>query len=576
MLMSQLLGERYKEKPVEATMNSHIFLLRGGYIRQVAAGIYSLLPPAKRVTAKIERIIREEMDAIDGQEVLFPVVMPAEIWRESGRYDSIGSEMMRMTDRGGHDMVLGMTHEEASVHLARTEATSYTRYPFMIYQIQTKFRDEPRCRAGLIRVREFTMKDAYSFHTSQEDLAQYYDRAHAAYERIFRRAGLKNVISVKSDTGMMGGSIAHEFMFTSSQGEDSLVLCPTCGYRANVEVAPVSAVNEERPLGVTAEVATPDTKTIEELCELLSTTAERTVKACVFAAEGRREPIVVFIRGDYEVNEAKLRRAVGTDVFPLTEGEDCDLCMGFIGPVGLKTSAKVYFDASLKGCNDMLCGANKKDTHLKGVNITAEELGELWPEEFLDLAKARQGDLCPVCGKPLDHTRGIEVGNIFQLGTKYSASMGMTYTDADGSRKTPIMGCYGIGVGRLLACIIEECCDNYGPIWPISVAPWQVHICAMGGGKDAVVKDAANDVYARLSKEFEVLYDDRDLTAGVTFADADLLGVPIRVVVGKRGLANGEVELRTRDGSINRMVPLAELEKAVNEVKKELYERIGG
>ena len=567
MLLSQLIGERYREKPVEASMASHIFMLRGGYMRQVASGIYSLLPPAKRITAKIEAIIRDEMDSIGGQEVLFPVVMPAELWKESGRYESVGSELLRMKDRTGHDMLLGMTHEEASVHMARSEATSYTRFPFMIYQIQTKFRDEPRSRGGLIRVREFTMKDAYSFHTTQEDLARYYDICHKAYERIFARTGLPGIVSVKSDTGMMGGKIAHEFMLLSDSGEDSLVICPHCGFSANVEASPVKCDHVSRESRPTEKVLTPHCKTIDELCALLNTTPDRTAKACVFAVEGRRKPIVVFIRGDYEVNEAKLRQKVGADVFPLTDYSDTDICFGFIGPVGFTTDADVYFDSTLEGENDMICGANVENYHFTGVDFNSD-----LASEFSDLAKARTGDACPVCGKAADIKRGIEMGNIFQLGTKYSASMGYTYTDADGKARTPIMGCYGIGVGRLLAGICEEHHDDYGPIWPISVAPWQIHICALGGRKDPIIDETAKKLYEELGKKYEVIFDDRGAAAGVSFADADLLGVPLRIVVGKGLTKDGTVEIAARDKSFKLNVPVENVASAVEDCIEKLWE----
>jgi len=570
MRISKLLGERYKEKPVEATMPSHIFLLRGGYVRQVAAGIYSLLPPAKRIVEKIENIIRKEMDAIDGQEVLFPVVMPAELWEESGRYESVGSELARFSDRGGHKMVLGMTHEEASVHLARGEASSYAKYPFMIYQIQTKFRDEPRCRGGLIRVREFTMKDAYSFHTSQEDLAKYYDRCHAAYERIFARAGLKNVISVYSDTGMMGGSAAHEFMLLSDYGEDSLAICPVCGYRANVEVAAVAASREARTAGVRKEIATPDVKTIEDLSKFFNLPESRFVKACVFAVEGRIRPLIVFIRGDYDVNEAKLKKLTKANIFPLAEYEGSDICFGFIGPVGFSEDAEVFFDASLEGENDMVCGANREGYHLSGVNAG----GDFAPEKFHDIAKAHAGDVCPACGAGLTIKRGIEVGNIFQLGTKYSESMGMTYTDQNGERKVPVMGCYGIGVGRLLACACEEHHDDYGPIWPISIAPWQIHICGLGGSKTPEVTEVAEKLYASLSKRYEVIFDDRDLSAGITFADADLLGVPLRIDNTFYCLDNGQIEISARDKSFKVMADIgsadAEIDRLIGVLRESL------
>ena len=324
MLLSKLLGERFKEKPADAFMVSHIFMLRGGYIKQVSNGIFSLLPPAAKAARKIEQIIREEMDAIDGQEVLFPVVLPAELWQESGRYESVGSELLRFKDRTGRGMVLGMTHEEAAVHLARNVANTYLKYPFMIYQIQTKFRDEPRARGGLIRVREFTMKDAYSFHTTQEDLEKYYQRCYDAYFRIYRRAGLRNVIAIQSDTGMMGGRVAHEFMYLSYGGEDSLVYCEKCDYKSNMEVAVSEIKKVEAQEQEIKEVHTPDIKDIEKLAEFLNIDESRTMKATVFFRKDNEMPVVVFLRGDLQVNEVKLRK--GTEVFPLNDYEGVDLC----------------------------------------------------------------------------------------------------------------------------------------------------------------------------------------------------------------------------------------------------------
>lgn len=561
MLMSHLLGERYKEKPADAAMVSHIFLLRGGYMRQVANGIYSLLPPAKKIVEKIENIIREEMDAIDGQEVLMPVVLPADLWKESGRWESVGSELMRIRDRAGMDMLLGMTHEEAAVHLARSEALSYTKYPFMIYQIQTKFRDEPRSRGGLIRVREFTMKDAYSFHTSQEDLERYYMRCHEAYEKIYRRAGLKNVISVYSDTGMMGGNVAHEFMLINDFGEDSLVICKECGYSANMEIAKCVYKNRGMAESSIEEVYTPDMKDIDSIAKKFDTDASNTIKATVFATDNSDKPLVVFIRGDLEVNEAKLKREIGSNIYPYTDYENTDLTFGFIGPYKLESDCDVIYDESLRDENDLVCGANKENYHISGVCMKRD----INPEKYVDVAKVVDGAICPKCGKPISLERGIEVGNIFQLGTKYSKSMHMEYIDADGERKTPIMGCYGIGVGRLLASIIEDNHDDYGPIWPMSVAPWQVHICALNIQKDEV-RQAAGQVYKQLcDKHLSVLFDDRKAAAGIQFADADLLGVPVRVVISQRGLANGEIEISTRDKSVKMSVAK---DSAVDEVIK--------
>jgi len=572
MLLSRLLGERLKEKPGEASIVSHIYLLRGGYVRQVANGIYSMLLPAKRIAMKIENIIREEMDRIDGQEVLFPVVLPAELWQESGRFDSVGSELLRIKDRSGRDMLLGMTHEEAAVHLARSEAMTYTKYPFMIYQLQTKFRDEPRSRGGLIRVREFTMKDAYSFHTTQEDLELYYEKVYEAYHKIFKRVGLPQVVSVASDTGMMGGKVAHEYMLLAESGEDSIVMCHSCGYRANMEVAeaesPHPAISGENHLsrddGKIAEVYTPDMKSIEEVCRFLKVEASQLIKAAVFSAEGSKKPLIVFIRGDLQVNEAKLKRVVKANVFPYDERENdgSGICFGFIGTQGIDTENNtVLFDESLKGGVSMVTGANKADHHLTGIDVDRD----IAPESFVEVSKVNAGDTCTKCGGNLAVKRGIEVGNIFQLGTKYTQSMNMTYTDSDGKLKNPIMGCYGIGVGRLLACIIEACHDEYGPIWPKSVAPWQIHIC-MINKKNEEVRQTGLELYEKLSARYEVIMDDRDVQAGIQFADADLLGVPLRLIVSARNLEQGEVEVVSRDKAIKARVSLAALENYLEEV----------
>lgn len=562
MLISKLLGERLKDKPSDATLTSHIYLLRGGYIRQVSNGIYSMLLPAKKIAMKIEKIIREEMDRIEGQEVLFPVVLPAELWKESGRFESVGSELLRMKDRAGHDMVLGMTHEEAAVHLARNEATSYSKYPFMIYQIQTKFRDEPRSRGGLIRVREFTMKDAYSFHTSQEDLEKFYEKVFAAYHKIFERVGIPQVISVSSDTGMMGGKIAHEYMLLSDAGEDTLVICENCGYKANMEVAEGNLTYSngiEQPI---EEVYTPHIKDIDSLAEFFKIQTDKLMKATVFTVENSSKPLVVFIRGNLQVNEAKLKKVVKANVFPLTSYEETDLCFGFIGALGLDINkVDVLFDASLQGENNLVCGANKKDYHLKGISMGRDII----PSAFTDVAKVNDESKCILCGEKLSLKRGIEVGNIFQLGTKYTECMNMTFIDTDGKRKHPIMGCYGIGIGRLIACLIEANHDNFGPIWPQSVTPWQIHICLLNVTNEDI-KKAGFNLYEKLSQVYDVIMDDRDVAAGIQFADADLLGVPIRIVVSKRNLEKDELEISIRGKQGRISVPVSNIEEKISEL----------
>ena len=569
MKVSELLGKRFKEAPASCIIDSHKLTVRGGYIKYMANGIYSLYTPMKRITRKIENIIREEMDRIDGQEVLFPVVMPATLWEESGRYTSIGSEMARFTDRSNNKLVLGMTHEEAAVHMAKNTAESYTQYPFMIYQIQTKFRDEPRARGGLIRVREFTMKDAYSFHTTQEDLEQYYQRCYDAYMRIFKRAGAKNFIAVKSDSGMMGGSVSHEFMLLTEIGEDTLVICPECGYSANMEAAECIVDNEKTEPAALTKVNTPDVKTIEELQGFLKIPAERFAKAVVYQKNMTDGFVVVFIRGDLDVNETKLRNYLCEEIHAGVITEESPLVAGFIGPVGISDKVTVVFDRSLEGAENLVCGANESDYHFTGLNI-ARDVGNV---KFADVAKSVAGGICPCCGKKaLTIKKGIEIGNIFQLGTKYTKAMDMTYLDANGEAQYPIMGCYGIGVGRLAASICQESCDNYGPIWPISIAPWEVEVCNLRKD-DERVNNAAEELYNALTKAgVEVLYDDRDIRPGSMFADADLFGVPVRAVVSPKNCDRGVIEISTRDKSIKTEFAMenaaAEIEKLVAELKK--------
>ena len=571
MKVRNILGERFKERAFD--IESQNLMTRGGYMKQVGNGIYSLFTPTKRIQNKIEAILREEMDAIDGQEVLFPVVMPATLWQSSGRFESIGKELLRFKDRSGADMVLGMTHEEAAVQLAMNVAGTYQKYPFMIYQIQTKFRDEPRARGGLIRVREFTMKDAYSFHTSQEDLEKYYERAYRAYERIYARAGVPEVIAVKSDSGMMGGKVSHEFMLLTDIGEDSIVICPECGFRANMEACEAITENtadaEMLPL---EDVFTGDAKTIEEVGALLNITSKQTCKAVVYQRNCDDSYILVFCRGDLEINETKLTNFIKSEIHPAVDIENANLTAGNIGPVGLSTKATVLFDRSLCGATNLVCGANKEEYHMKGFN-PSRDLSE--GTEFIDLTKAVEGGVCPNCGKhSLNIRRGIEVGNIFQLGKRYTESMGMTYDTETGERKNPIMGCYGIGVGRLIASVCESHHDDYGPIWPITIAPWQVEICALRANDEAV-HAAADKLYnALLDAGVDVLYDDRSVSAGFMFSDADLLGAPVRVVISPKTLARGCFELSARDKSFGGDIAIEDAAQSVINKIRELTDAI--
>ncbi len=548
MKMSKLVGRRIKEDPKDAKTVSHKFLIRGGYIRPVSAGIYSLLPTGERIVRKIEAIIREEMNRIDGQEVLMPVVLPADLWQESGRYESVGAELLRFRDRNEKPMILAMTHEEAIVHLVRTELNSYKQLPVMLYQIQTKYRDEARPRAGLIRTREFTMKDAYSFHTDQADLERYYARCHEAYERIFRRVGMKNVLSIESNSGMMGGKVSHEFMAICDCGEDTVITNADYSYRANREIA-VAAWKFEKSEPLPLEkVHTPGMKTIEEVAGFLGVKPENTGKAVFYQDAHTGELIFVLIRGDFEVNEVKLANALKVAELKFADDaaiEAAGAVPGFASPIGIDPGkARIVVDRSAAESGNLVVGANEADFHYRNFNFDRDLAGS--DCLVTDIACVREGDPCPLTGQPLQFLRGIEVGNIFQLGTKYSDAMHCDYLDRDGKSHPMVMGCYGIGVGRAMAAVIEQSCDEYGPIWPMSIAPWQVELCAINPEKEGV-GEACERLYAELQAAgIEVLYDDRGEKAGSMFSDADLLGIPLRLVVSPRTLAEKQAEFKVR------------------------------
>ena len=575
MKMSKMAGRRLREVPKDAKTVSHQFLVRGGYIRPVSAGIYSLLPAGKRIVAKIEAIIREEMDRIDGQEILMPVVLPGALWQESGRYDAVGAELLRFSDRNDKPMLLAMTHEECVTALVRTEINSYKQLPVMLYQIQTKYRDEARPRAGLIRTREFTMKDAYSFHTSQEDLESYYQRAHEAYERIFRRIGLNNVLSIESNSGMMGGKVSHEFMAISDCGEDTLFVSPDRKYRANREIAVADWKFEKAPAKELEKVATPECKTIEEVAAFLKVSAENTGKAVFYQDANSGELIFALIRGDFEVNESKLANLV--KVSELKFADDASILAagavpGYASPLNLKgKKATIVVDRSAYESSNLVVGANEPGFHY--LNFNADR--DLEGVDFIlgDIATVREGDPAPGSGEPLELLRGIEVGNIFQLGTKYSESMNCNYLDKDGKSHPMIMGCYGIGVGRAMASVIEYSHDDYGPIWPMSIAPYHVEICAVDPQK-AGVGEAAEKLADELTAcGVEVLYDDRGEKAGSMFSDADLLGIPLRIVISPKTLADNQVEFRTRSCRDSERIALDKVaaimaEKVQTEMKK--------
>jgi prolyl-tRNA synthetase len=555
MRMSQMMLRTQRQAPAEAELPSHRLIVRAGLARRLAAGIYSLTPLAYRAIRRIEAIVREEMERIGGQELLLPVVQPAELWRESGRYQAIGSELARFNDAGGRAMVLAMTHEESVTDLARSVITSYRQLPQLVFQIQTKFRDEPRPRGGLIRLREFLMKDGYSFHASEADLDITYEQIVSAYEAIFRRVGLP-VLMVGADVGIMGGYESHEFMLLADGGEDTLLVCPNCGYAANQEVAvarrePV-AQGEAAPL---RRLHTPGATTIAALCETAGCTADQTLKA-VFYTTGERLALAL-IRGDREVNDIKLRNLLGVKAVRTLAPEEAaayGLVAGYAGPVGLTldTPMTLVADDSVVGATNLIAGANEPDYHLAGVSYGRDFSADVTG----DIAIVRAGDICATCGGMLETRRGIEAANTFKLGWKYSETMRATFRDENGETQPLVMGCYGLGITRLLACVLEQHHDDAGIIWPSSVAPYAFSLLA--AGNDAAAREAAETLYTALDGE-STLYDDRDLSAGVKFTDADLLGMPVRITVSARSLAAGGAELRVRRSGATRIAALAEV-----------------
>ena len=548
MRLSHHFGSTLREPPTNVEAISHQLLVRAGFIRQLGQGLFSYLPLARRSLTKIENILREEMNAIGGQEMTMPVAHPAELWQASGRWYSIGPEMARFKDRKERDMVLAMTHEEVVAELYKTEIRSYRQLPQLVYHIQTKFRDDPRPRAGLIRVREFTMKDSYSLDVDTAGLDRQYRAHYQAYFNIFNRCDLP-VIAVGSDVGMMGGSLAAEYMYLKPIGEDTLVLCRHCGYAANRQIArfakSIPVAEEFKPI---EKVATPDCKSIDALADFLDVPKSKTAKAVFIIAgheEGtgtREEFLFAIVRGDMEVNETKLANVSNADwLRPATEDEirDVGATPGYASPIGLKNARmRVIVDDAVPSSPNLVAGANEAGYHLLNTNVGRDYAATI----VADIAAAGDGDACLNCGQPLYTSRGVEVGNIFKLDTRFTAAIGALYFDADGVQKPIVMGSYGIGSGRLLACVAEEHHDDKGLIWPITVAPYQVHLVSLGQA------EAADRIYEALLKAgIEVLYDDREESPGVKFNDADLIGIPLRVTVAAKALAKGGVELKRRD-----------------------------
>jgi len=565
MLWSRTLIPTLKEVPADAEVISHQLLVRAGFIRQISRGIYDYFPLALKVIRKIETIVRQEMDRAGAQELLLPIASPAELWQESGRWEYYGKELVRFKDRHERDFCLGPTHEEIITDLVRRSVRSYRDLSFNLYQIQTKFRDEVRPRFGLMRGREFIMKDAYSFHTDIDDCRREYDNMYQTYKRIFTRCGLR-FRPVEADTGAIGGSQSHEFQVLAESGEDAIVSCGSCDYAANVEKAEVKGKPQAgREISGASppleKVATPGKKSVTDVGKFLKLAANNFIKTLVYKTDGG-ELVAVLVRGDHEINELKLRTVLGCREVALADetavAAAAGVAPGYIGPIGLKL--RMVADYSVQGMRGAVTGANEADAHF----IHVDQERDFTPSAFADLRLAVSGDPCPRCDAGrLESHRGIEVGQVFYLGTKYSAAMGATYLDAEGRERPIEMGCYGIGISRLVAAAIEQNHDANGIIWPISIAPFQVIVLPINY-KEEKLRDAADKLYRELQKcGVEVLLDDRDERAGVKFKDADLIGVPLRVTIGAKGLDKGVIELRQRRDGKTDEIPIADAVKQI-------------
>jgi prolyl-tRNA synthetase len=570
MRYSQYFIPTVKETPSDAEVISHQLMLRAGMIRKLAAGVYNYLPLGLRSIRKVENIVREEMNRAGAIEILMPMVQPAELWQESGRWEQYGKELLRFNDRKETGFCLGPTHEEVVTDLVRREVKSYRQLPLNLYQIQGKFRDEIRPRFGLMRGREFIMKDAYSFDVDSAAADLSYDKMHQAYRRIFERCGL-NFRAVEADTGSIGGSSSHEFMVLAESGEDAIVSCSACQYAANVEKAEarpfaVPEHAEPRPL---EKVTTPGKRTIEEVSTFLDVPAATMVKTLILLADD--EPVVALLRGDHELNEIKLKNLLGCATLEMA-GDDLvervtGAPTGFAGPVGLKV--RLVADLAVQGLRNFVTGANEKDLHLKNVNLERD----CAVTDFADLRNVVHGDPCPRCDSGrLEMWRGVEVGHVFKLGTKYSEALNATYLDADGKEQIIFMGCYGIGISRTVAACIEQNHDENGIVFPLPIAPFHCIISAINYTKEELVRNACDDMYRQLSEAgVEMLLDDRDERPGVKFKDADLIGIPLRIVVGSKNLAEGKVELKNRKSG---EVLLLTIDEAVAKVRSMVAEAL--
>jgi len=560
MRISQLLSKTLRQAPAEADTISHQLLVRAGMVYQVVSGVYSYLPLGWRVLRNLEQIIREEIDKVGGQELMMPVLQPLELWEKTGRHQSFGESLFTLTDRRGRKLCLGPTHEELITELVRHQVRSYRDLPLLLYQIQTKFRDEPRPRGGLLRVREFPMMDLYSFDADEEALELSYQKMRRAYKNIFDRCSLPTM-EVEADSGAIGGKDSHEFMVIAPSGEDVIIHCNHCGYAANAEKAQsIKLDGEHEPLQSLEEVATPGMKSIEEVADFLQISKRHTLKAVFYVADG--DLVFVAIRGDLEVNEIKLKNALKCTDLQLASEEKVQLAglvAGSASPIGL-SGIKILADDSIKLGTNFVAGANKPDYHIRNVNYPRDFQVDL----ILDIATAQPGEGCPKCRESLTSTRGIEAGHIFKLRTVFSQKIGAFFLDQNGETKPIVMGSYGIGVGRLMAAAIEQNHDEKGIVWPLPLAPYQVYLCALGMD-NAGVTAAAEKLYADLEiKGVDVLFDDRSESPGVKFNDADLLGIPIRLVMSPRTLKSQSAEIKWRNKEESQLLPLEELTERIS------------
>ncbi len=556
-----------KEDPSETEAISHKYLFKGGFIKQVSSGIYEFLPPSLKVLRKIENIIRKHMNKINAQELLLTVLNPKELWEETKRWEKYGEELFKLKDRNEREYCLGPTHEEEITDLVRKVVKSYKSLPITLYQIQVKFRDEKRPRFGLIRSREFLMKDAYSFHTDYDDVLKTYEDIKKAYSDIFEELSLK-VYVAKADVGQIGGSSSHEFIAITPYGEALLAYCENCNFASNAEIVSLDKIEvEKEPFLEKKEVYTPNIKSIEELSSFLKVSPSKIIKAVFYLVEGK--PVIIFIRGDKKVDEKKLEKLFNTENFQVVPEDDLKefgTFPGFIGPFNLRDDIKTYWDNSLKDCYNMVCAFNEKDKHYINVNFGRDIP---YPQSFVDVRQVEEKDSCPNCGHPLSVKKGLELGHTFVLGTRYSDSMKAYFTDKDGSLKPIVMGCYGIGVSRIIPALIEQHHDDKGIIWPIKVSPFELLIIVVNVSDEKQLY-IGNYLYEQATQEnIDVIIDDRDLSPGTKFNDADLVGIPIRVIVGKK-VRDNKVEISLRDGSFKEDV---DIDKALYKIKELIYNK---